>query len=98
MNQCLSIRSKISDIWLGNEEIIRAGFRKCVGERGVRMKVSVDADLCIGCGLCIDTAPDVFHWNDDGKPEAQVREVPEDLEEACEEAIENCPTDAISEE
>ena len=36
------------------------------------MKVVVDPDLCIECGACIDTCPEVFDWNDEGKAEAKL--------------------------
>ena len=36
-------------------------------------KVSVDKDLCIGCGLCADTCAEVFHLEDDGKAGVQGR-------------------------
>lgn len=57
----------------------------------------VDQDLCISCGLCIDTCPDVFDWNDDGKADVRVNPVPEEHEDAANEAMEGCPTDAIQE-
>ncbi|MHB1419666.1 MAG: ferredoxin [Bacillota bacterium] len=60
------------------------------------MKVSVDQDLCISCGNCIDTCPEVFDWNDEGTAEPTVEEVPDELEEKALEATESCPTDAIS--
>lgn len=59
------------------------------------MKANVDQDLCISCGACIDTCPEVFDWNDDDKAEAIVDEVPADLENQAQEAADNCPTDAI---
>jgi len=62
------------------------------------LKVSVDQDLCISCGLCIDTCPSVFDWNDDGKAEAIVDEVPADAEDDAREALESCPSEAIKEE
>ena len=31
------------------------------------VKVSVDRQLCIGSGMCVLTAPDVFDQDDDGK-------------------------------
>ena len=34
------------------------------------MKAVVDQDLCIGCGLCCGTCPDVFHHRGEGKTEA----------------------------
>ncbi|SFG00484.1 ferredoxin [Desulfotomaculum arcticum] len=59
------------------------------------MHAEVDQDLCISCGACIDTCPEVFDWNDDEKAHAVVDEVPNDLEEQAQEAAGNCPTDAI---
>lgn len=62
------------------------------------MKVSVDKDLCISCGLCINTCPDVFDWDDEGKAKAKVPNVPKDHEDHAHEAVEGCPTEAIKEE
>ncbi|WP_027364184.1 ferredoxin [Desulfotruncus alcoholivorax] len=59
------------------------------------MHAEVDQDLCISCGACIDTCPEVFDWNDDEKAHSVVDEVPSELEEQASEAAENCPTDAI---
>ncbi len=62
------------------------------------MKVHVDPDLCISCGACVDICPEVYNWNEDGIAEEQVDEVPEDLEDFALEALESCPTDAISQD
>lgn len=59
------------------------------------MKVFVDQDLCISCGLCISICEDVFSWNEDDKAEAIDDEIPEDLVEDVEEAVESCPSEAI---
>ncbi len=56
-------------------------------------KVTVNTDLCIGCGLCVGTVPSVFNFNDDGKAVAG----PVDDESAVDEAIANCPVGAIVE-
>ena len=48
------------------------------------MKATVNED-CIGCGLCEGTCPDVFSISD----------VPEDAEDAAQEAADNCPVSAI---
>jgi ferredoxin len=61
------------------------------------MKVYVDQDLCIGCGACIDTAPELFDYNDEGLAEATVDVVPDDQEDLAQEAIDACPTEAIKE-
>ncbi|PIV23043.1 MAG: ferredoxin [Deltaproteobacteria bacterium CG_4_8_14_3_um_filter_45_9] len=58
------------------------------------MRVTVDEETCIGCGLCAETCPEVFEMNDD-KVRVKVDEVPEDLLESCKEAAENCPAEAI---
>ena len=61
------------------------------------MRLIVDQDLCISCGLCIDTCPEVFDWNDDGKADVIVDPIPEEFEDAANEAKDCCPTEAIVE-
>ena len=58
------------------------------------MRVTVDEETCIGCGLCAETCPEVFEMNDD-KVRVKVVEVPEDVAETCKEAVEDCPVEAI---
>ena len=60
------------------------------------MKVIVDKDTCIGCGLCPSIAADVFDMDDDGKAEVIVEEVPSNSEEAVKESETSCPVGAIS--
>lgn len=62
------------------------------------MKARVDRDMCIGCGLCADLAPSVFHMNDDGIAEAISNELSGDLASGAEEARQQCPNEAISTE
>lgn len=59
------------------------------------MKVYVEQDLCISCGLCISICDDVFSWNDDDKAQAIDQEIPEEFTDEVEEAVESCPTEAI---
>jgi len=61
------------------------------------MKVHVDKDICISCGLCINICDEVFQWGDDDKAEAIEEEISEHLEDDIIEAIESCPTEAIEE-
>ncbi len=58
------------------------------------MRVTVDEDTCIGCGLCVEECPEVFEMNDD-QVRVKADEVPEDVMESCKEAAENCPVEAI---
>ena len=58
------------------------------------MRVTVDEETCIGCGLCAETCPEVFEMNDE-KARVKVDEVPEDLADTCREAADDCPVEAI---
>ncbi len=54
----------------------------------------VDADLCTGCELCIDIAPNTFEMDEEGVSEVIAPEG--DDKDAVQEAIDSCPTEAIS--
>jgi len=60
------------------------------------MKASVDRDICIGCGLCEITCPEVFELDDEMISTVIVDEIPEELEECAQEAEEECPVTAIT--
>ena len=63
------------------------------------MKAKVDQSKCIDCGNCVAlTESNVFDFNDDGLAECTLKEIPADLEDLTNEAIEECPTGAISKE
>jgi ferredoxin len=53
----------------------------------------VDADLCTGCELCVETVPDVFQMEGDV---ATVTDPEGAGEEEIQEAIDNCPVEAIT--
>ncbi len=58
-----------------------------------RIKVEVDRDLCIGSGDCVDSTPDVFALDDEGKAVVLDQDAAEvdDIVEAAR----NCPVTAI---
>ncbi len=57
------------------------------------MKVSIE-DTCTACGLCVDTCPEVFELGDEFA-EVLVDDVPASLEEAVQQAADECPVEAI---
>ena len=65
-------------------------------ERRYKMRAYVDKELCIGCGLCTNIAPDVFAMNADGKAEA-VSDTTDANAESVKQAVEGCPVAAIRE-
>ena len=59
------------------------------------MRVRIDDDLCVGDGTCAELCPEVFKMVGD-LAVVQMERVPEDLEEACREAVEECVVEAIT--
>ena len=66
------------------------------------MKVKVNQEACIGCGACEAICPDVFVLNDEGLSEVieeqKNKELEGEIKEQAQDAIDSCPTSAISEE
>lgn len=57
-------------------------------------KVVVDKDTCIACGVCQSLCPEVFTADDEGKSEVVEGA---DLNAPCiQEAVDSCPTGAIT--
>jgi len=60
------------------------------------MKVIVDKNTCEAHGECVLAAPEVFDLDDDDDTVTVLQEEPSaDLREKVEEAVRNCPVDAI---
>ena len=60
------------------------------------MRISVDYDKCSGHGMCEGIAEDVFEVTEDGVVRILMDPVPEDRRKEMEEAVEMCPTGALS--
>lgn len=59
------------------------------------MEAEVNQDLCISCGLCVSSCPDVFSWGEEEKAKANNAGITADNQSCVQEAAEGCPTDAI---
>jgi ferredoxin len=57
------------------------------------MKVRIE-DSCTACGLCVDTCPEVFTMGDN-LAEVLAETVPAELEDAVQQAADECPVEAI---
>ena len=59
-------------------------------------KVVVDYDVCESNAICMGVAPEVFEVRDDGYMYILVEDVDDALRARCEEAVDTCPTQALS--
>jgi ferredoxin len=58
------------------------------------MRAKVDPDICTGCELCVQTCPEVFYMKGD-VAEAKDIDVPQETQDTCRQAAEECPVEAI---
>lgn len=57
------------------------------------MKARVTED-CISCGRCVEICPEVFEMGED-VAHVKVSVIPQEYEDATQEAADECPTSAI---
>ena len=60
------------------------------------MKVIVDSETCLGCGVCESIAPDIFVLGDEIYAKVIMNPIPEQMRDVVEEAVSECPEEAIS--
>ena len=59
------------------------------------MKIEADRDVCIGAGMCVMTAEEVFDQDDDGIVVVLEVEVPAEYADAARRAVASCPSGAL---
>ncbi|MFH1478319.1 MAG: ferredoxin [Candidatus Omnitrophota bacterium] len=59
------------------------------------MIAKMNLELCVGCGLCVNTCPEVFEMQED-KAIVKGDAVPAGNEETCRQAKDECPVEAIT--
>jgi ferredoxin len=64
--------------------------------KGTPVKIVVDFDKCKSNAVCMAVAPEVFEVRDDNFLYVLQEEPPEELRPKMEEAVQTCPTGAIS--
>jgi len=59
------------------------------------MKIKVNKQKCLGCGVCINLCPEVFELKD-GKSKIKQKANLEKNKDCIKQAIDSCPVQAIS--
>ena len=59
------------------------------------MKIEIDQNKCLRCGMCTGIAMDIFDFDDDGNIKVNEENINDDTMESVEDAINSCPVCAI---
>jgi len=60
-----------------------------------QMRITADRDVCIGAGMCVMNAEEVFDQGDDGIVVVLAAEVPPEHADAAARAVAGCPSGAL---
>ena len=58
------------------------------------MKAIIDAEACVGCGLCANMCEEIYQMEDD-KAIVIGNSIPDEMLESAKEAASSCPVEAI---
>ena len=62
------------------------------------MTLTINEEVCIGCGVCMQLCPDVFKLDEDeGKGTVIRQEVPDEDTACVKKAVDSCPVGCINE-
>lgn len=89
-------KSRAKYIELRVKDLIREAQNKRPIQTQIALNKFVDLDICTGCTLCCDIAPDVFTMGDDGLAHSKVNQIPPGAIASAQEAAGSCPVSAIS--
>ena len=62
------------------------------------MRIEIDHDRCTGHGRCYSLAPELFDCDDEGYGQVLISDVPADLVDKAQLAIDTCPERAVTAE
>ena len=60
-----------------------------------QMRITADRDVCIGAGMCVMNAEEVFDQDDDGIVVVLEADVPPEHADAAARAVAGCPSGAL---
>lgn len=61
------------------------------------MKITIDQDKCLRCGMCTGIAMDIFEFDDEGNIKVNEENINEETKDSVEDAVSSCPVGAIEE-
>ncbi len=61
-----------------------------------KYRIKIDRDTCIGCMACVNSAPDLFELDDEGKSHPKKEIITEEELEKAELARDSCPLSCIT--
>jgi len=70
-------------------------YEKLVISFNKKMKIKINKDKCLGCGMCVSLAPEIFQLDEQGKSSLKANAQIEKNRDSIKQTAENCPASAI---